>query len=172
MRIFGRLILIPLGLVLAFLISGAFLFIASFAQPALGGAIIEGAVATLTRLAESLMEDGSAADRFGRLAGGLSNLSISILILPAALVAVVSEIFGMRQWLVQAIIAALFAAVLPWAAMPNLMAGQPLASTITGLLLATGAIAGTVYWMIAGRSAGPEPKSIEDRATYRMPKRK
>jgi hypothetical protein len=172
MRIFGRLILIPLGLFLAFLMSGIFLFITSLAQPALGGALIEGAVATLTRLAESLMEDGDAATRFARLVGGLSSLSVSVLLLPAALVAVVAEIFGLRQWLVQAGLAALVAAVLPWAAMPNLMAGQAFASTITGVLMATGAIAGTIYWMVAGRSAGPEPRSVADRATYQMPRQK
>jgi hypothetical protein len=50
------------------------------------------------------------------------------------------------------------------------MAGTPLASSLTGVLAATGALAGSIYWMIAGRSAGADPPSIEDRATVRAPK--
>jgi hypothetical protein len=54
--------------------------------------------------------------------------------------------------------------------LPNLMAGSALASPLTGVLAATGALAGSIYWMIAGRSAGADPPSIEDRATVPAPR--
>jgi hypothetical protein len=118
---------------------------------------------------ESLMEDGEAVVRFGRLAEGLSTLTMAVLFLPVALVAAVSEVFGLRNWFMQALLAAVLTALLPWAFLPNLMTGTPLASALTGLLAATGALAGSLYWMIAGRSAGSDPKSVEDRATMRAP---
>jgi hypothetical protein len=32
-----------------------------------------------------------------------------------------------------------------------------------------GALAGTIYWMVAGRGAGVDPMSIEERATVKAP---
>jgi hypothetical protein len=169
MRIFGRLIVIPLGIFLAALIAGIFLVVSGFVQPSLGGAIADGAIATMRSLFESLLEDGPAVERFSRLAKGLTSLTLAVLFLPVSLVAALAEVFGLRLWIFQALLAALLTAILPFAMLPEMMAGNLLASPITGLLAATGALAGSIYWMIAGRSAGPEPRSIEDRATMRAP---
>ena len=108
-------------------------------------------------------------DRFARLAKGLTSLTASVLFLPVSLVAAVSEVFGLRYWILQALLATALTAVLPFAMVPDLMAGSLLASPITGLLAATGALGGTIYWMIAGRSAGSDPLSVEDRATVKAP---
>jgi hypothetical protein len=169
MWIFGRLILIPLGMAVAAFFAGTFLVVAGFVQPQLGGALTEAALSTVQRLMESLMEDGEAAVRFGRLAEGMTTLTVAVLFLPVAIVAAVSEVFSLRSWFVQALGASLLTALLPWAFLPSLMAGTPLASALTGLLAATGALAGSLYWTIAGRSAGSDPKSVEDRATVRAP---
>jgi hypothetical protein len=169
MRIFGRLILIPLGILIAALIAGTFLIVSGFVQPSLGGALAEGAISTMRQLLESLMEDGPAVDRFARLAKGLTSLTLGVLFMPVALVAAVSEVFGLRHWILQALLAAVLTAVLPFAMLPEMMAGNLLASPITGLLAATGALAGSIYWMIAGRSAGSDPLSVEARATVKAP---
>ncbi len=169
MRIFGRLILIPLGIAVAALFAGTFLVITGFVQPQIGGALTEAAISTLRRLMDSLMEDGEAAVRFGRLAEGMTTLTLAVLFLPVAVVAAVSEVFSLRNWFLQVLVAAMLTALLPWAFLPTLMSGTPLASALTGLLAATGALAGSLYWMIAGRSAGSDPKSVEDRATMRAP---
>lgn len=169
-RFFGRLILIPLAILIAAVAAGSFLVITGFVQPQIGGAVSEAAIATMRTLVESLMEDGEAIDRFGRLAKGVSTLTLSVLFLPVALVAAVAEVFGLRWWIMQALGAALLAAVLPWAMMPTLMAGAQLGSSLTGILAAAGALAGSIYWMIAGRSAGAEPLSAEERATVRAPR--
>jgi hypothetical protein len=160
LRVFGRLFLIPLAILIAAIVSGSFLVITGLVQPQIGGAVTDAAIATLRTLVESLMEDGEAIDRFGRLAKGLSVLTVSVLFLPLALVAAVTEVFGIRWWIVQAVGASMLAALLPWAMMPTLM---------TGILAAAGALAGTIYWLIAGRSAGAEPASAEDRATVAAP---
>jgi hypothetical protein len=172
LRFIGRLILIPLGIVLAAFTAGAFLVSAGFLQPNIGGALTEAAISTVRLMVQGVMEDGEAPDRILRLAKGLTSLSFAVLFLPVALVAAVAEVFGMRPWLLQALLAAFLTALLPWAMTPELIAGQPLASPLTGLLAATGALAGSIYWMVAGRNAGPEPRSIEDRATVKAPVRR
>jgi len=170
MRLLGRIILVPLAILIAAFAAGTFLVITGFAQPQFGGAIAEAAITTMERLADSLAQDGEGIDRFARLAQGLSTLTIAVLFLPVALVAAATEVFGLRWWLLQALGAALLTALLPWAMLPNLMAGSALASPLTGVLAATGALAGSIYWMIAGRSAGADPPSIEDRATVPAPR--
>ncbi len=170
MRFIGRLILIPLAILVAAIASGSFLVITGFVQPQIGGAVTDAAIATVQTLVQSLMEDGEAIDRFGRLAKGLSVLTVSVLFLPLALVAAVAEVFSLRWWVVQALGVAMLAALLPWAMMPTLMAGAPLGSSLTGILAASGALAGSIYWLIAGRSAGAHPASAEDRATIAAPR--
>jgi hypothetical protein len=169
LRFIGRLILIPLGIVMAALTAGVFLVSTGFIQPSLGGALTEAAISTVRRLMESLMEDGEAAVRFARLAQGVSTLSVAVLFLPVALVAAVAEVFSMRHWLLQALLAGVLTALLPWAMLPDLIGSTPLASSLTGLLAATGALAGSIYWMVAGHGAGSDPKTIEERATVKAP---
>jgi hypothetical protein len=169
MRIFGRLILIPFAILLASFVAGTFLVVAGFAQPQIGGAITDGAITTIRTLFESLLEDGEAADRFARLSKGLTTLTLAVLFLPAVLVAAVSEVFNLRWWFVQSLGAAFLTALLPWAMLPNVIGGTALASSLTGLLAATGALSGSIYWMIAGKSAGRNPLSAEERATVHAP---
>lgn len=169
MRVFGRLILIPLALAIAVFVAGTFLVVAGLTQPQVGGAITEGAITTIRTLMESLFQDGEATDRLARLSKGLTTLTLAVLVLPIAIVATVSEVFSLRWWFVQALGAAFLTALLPWALLPNVIAGTPLASTLTGLLCATGVLSGSIYWIIAGRSAGRNPPSVEDRATVRAP---
>jgi hypothetical protein len=169
-RLLGRLILIPLAILIAAFAAGSFLVVAGFTQPQIGGAVTDAAITTLRTLVDSLMQDGEAVDRFARLAQGVTTLTLAVLFLPVAIVAAAAEVFGIRWWIVQALGAALLAALLPWAMLPNLMTGAPLASSLTGVLAATGALAGTIYWMIAGRGAGSDPLSVEDRATVKAPK--
>jgi hypothetical protein len=169
LRFIGRLILIPLGLLLAAFTAGAFLISAGFLQPSIGGALTEAAISTVRLVMQGVLENGETPERILKLAQGLTALSLAVLFLPVALVAAVAEVFGMRPWLLQALFAAVLTALLPWAMTPDLIVGQPLASPLTGLLAATGALAGSIYWMVAGRNAGPEPKSIEERATVKAP---
>ncbi|MGL5117048.1 MAG: hypothetical protein ACRC7C_17155, partial [Beijerinckiaceae bacterium] len=83
--------------------------------------------------------------------------------------AVVTEAFGLRSFLLQLLLAAILTALLPWAMLPELLTGEKIGSTVTGLLAATGALAGLVYWMFAGHAAGNDPLTVEDRATMKAP---
>jgi hypothetical protein len=169
LRFIGRLILIPLGIILAAVTAGAFLVSVGFVQPSVGGALTDAAIGAVRTVIQGVMESSPSVERYADLALGLARLTFAILFLPVVLVAAVAEVFGMRIWLLQALVAALLTALLPWAMTPELIAGQPLASPVTALLAATGALAGSIYWMVSGRNAGPEPKSVEERATVKAP---
>jgi hypothetical protein len=170
LHLLGRAILIPLGLLLAAIAAATLLMMASVVQPALGGVIADGAMATLRAVFENLMADGEAPERVARLAIGLSKLTLAVLFLPVAIMAAASEIFSLRSWFVQALGAAVLTALLPWAMLPSLLQGTAFASSVTGLLAVTGAFSGTIYWMVAGHGAGRSPRSVEDRATVSAPR--
>ncbi len=166
LHVLGRTFLIPLGLILSAVAAATVLIMASVVQPTIGGAITEGAMTTLRAVFDNHMSDADAPERIARLAIGFSKLTFALLFLPVALMAATSEIFSLRSWFVQALGAALLTALLPWAMLPSLLQGTAFASPITGLLAATGAFAGSIYWMVAGHGAGRSPRSIEDRATF------
>jgi hypothetical protein len=69
--------------------------------------------------------------------------------LPAMIFAVIAEILGKRSWLFHAI-GGMAVATAALAARPEDM-GHP---GIFMIVLAAGAVGGTVYWLVAGRSSG------------------
>lgn len=169
LRFIGRLILIPLGILLAAFTAGAFLISVGFVQPSVGGALTDAAIAAVRTVVQGVMAGSPSVERYVDLAFGFVRLTLAVLFLPVTIGAAVAEVFGLRIWLLQALLAAMLTAVLPWAMTPELIAGQPLASPLTALLAATGALAGSIYWMVAGRNAGRDPDTIEERATVKAP---
>jgi hypothetical protein len=172
LRFIGRLILIPLGILVAALIVLVFLGVVAVVQPGVSEAI-SGTVLKMFESAWYAVNDGEAAIKnYGLSLIGLSRFPFVVLFLPVTVVAAIAEVFGMRSWFLQALIGAVLTAVLPWALHPEIIAGKTMASPVTGLLAAAGALGGTIYWMIAGHSAGSPPKTIEERATIKAPVRK
>lgn len=80
--------------------------------------------------------------------------------LPAMIFAVIAEILGKRSWLFHAI-GGMAVAAAALAARPEELSRPGLFM----LVLASGAVGGTVYWLIAGRSSG---KTL-DRAAETLP---
>jgi hypothetical protein len=170
LRFIGRLIVIPLGIVLAAFCALLFLGIVGMVQPSVAEAIAMTAFKTMDRAFRTVLEGEEAIKQFGWSLVLFSRFVIVVLLLPVTLVAVVAEFFALRAWLVHALGVALLTAVVPFAMMPELIGGAAFASSVTGLLAATGALAGSIYWMIAGRNAGADPKTVEERATVKAPR--
>ncbi len=165
----GRLIMIPLGIVLAAFCTLLFLGVVGMVQPGIAEAIATTAYGTVDRLFRTVLEGEEAIMQFGWSLVILSRFVIIVLVLPVTLVAVVAEFFGFRAYLFHALGVALLTAAMPFAFMPELISGYAFASRATGLLAGAGALAGTIYWIIAGRSAGSDPKTVEERATAKAP---
>ncbi|MGL4243408.1 MAG: hypothetical protein ACRCTI_20025 [Beijerinckiaceae bacterium] len=169
LRFIGRLILIPLGILLAAFIAMLFLGFVAVVQPFAAEALTGWALKAFETLWNAVMEGDTAVQNYAMSLVSFSRVPIVVLFLPVAIVAAVAEVFAMRSWFLQMLLAALLTALVPFALAPEVMGRAPLASVITGVLAATGALAGTIYWMVAGRSAGADPQTIEERATVKAP---
>jgi hypothetical protein len=170
LRFIGRLILIPLGIALAAICVLLFLGIAGMLQPGVADAVAATAFQTMDRAFRTVMEGEEAMLQFGWSLLLLSRFAVVILFLPVALTAAVAEVFGIRAYLFHALCAAVLTAAMPFALMPDVAARVPVTSWATMLLAAAGALAGTIYWMVAGRGAGRDPLTIEERATVNAPR--
>jgi hypothetical protein len=168
-RLIGRLILIPLGILLAAFAAMLFLGFVAVVQPFAAEALTGWAMKTFQSLWSAVNEGDAAIQQYAMSMVALSRVPLVVLFLPAAIVAAVAEVFALRSWIVQMLLAALLTALVPFALAPEVMGRAPLASLITGVLAATGALAGTIYWMVAGHGAGSEPKTVEERATVKAP---
>jgi len=170
LRFLGRLILIPIAIAIAAFCALLFLGIVGMTQPSIAQAIAETAYQTMDRLFRTMLEGDEAIRRYAESFALFSRFVVVVLILPVTLIALVAEVFAWRAYLFHALLAALLTAAIPYALMPDLIGGFAFASRATGLLAATGALAGTIYWMLAGRSAGADPPTVEDRATVKAPR--
>ena len=158
---------VPIGFVLALVAGLVFLVVAGASMPEVTAALAGGAVRALTSLfgeVASPEELRLAVEAFSGVLGLLTILLAApllpfyvvllVLVGPLVLVAGLSEIFGVRSLLAQVGFAGLFAMIFPLAALG--LARAPSADEMRIMLLtgAAGAVAGFVYWAIAGRRAG------------------
>lgn len=151
MRLLGRLVLVPLGLLFAIPGGVMALGTAAILDPIMAEfariVLWSGAFALADSFADGdLVGQGRAAAAFGWAA--------TLLVAPPVFVALVGEVAGLRALAWHAGGTGLVTALLPWL-MRGRMA-QPSAGEghLTLILFGVGAIAGAIYWLIAGRSAG------------------
>jgi uncharacterized Tic20 family protein len=169
LRFVARLILIPLGIALSAFAALLFLGFVAVVQPAAAEVLTGWAMQAFQSLWAAVNEGDEAIRRYALSLTAASRVPIVVLLLPVAIVAAVAEVFAMRSFLAQLLLAAALTALAPFALAPEVMGRSLLASTITAVLAATGALAGAIYWMVAGHAAGAEPQSIEERATVKAP---
>lgn len=156
-RLVVRTLIVPIGIgfaAVAALITG------------LAGAVGWGYGASLASLvaatgASIVLAAATGADPndIGAFLSLLVLVAFGILFLPIILVALVGEIFGIGAWMPYA-----FGTGAAFTAVPILFPGDPAAhgwpANATLGFFATGLVAGTVYWLIAGRGAArPQPAS-------------
>jgi hypothetical protein len=172
LRFIGRLILIPLGILVAALVVLVFLGFVAVVQPAVAGVLSETVLKVFENAWYAVNDGEEGIRKYAASLMGFSLFPVVVLFLPVTVVAAIAEVFGIRSWFLQALVGALLTALLPWAMYPEIIAGKAMASPATGLLAVAGALGGTIYWMIAGHSAGSPPRTIEERATIKAPVRK
>lgn len=150
------LLLIPFALLVA-MGSGMFaLLIASVVSPDIALLIGGGFERLLTALfaqAESGFDPGPTAEAAFTLLG---RLGFAIMVAPAVLVAIGSELFRIRSGLIQSVLTGMLAALLPLAMLRLSRAPTASETQIIAALFLVGAATGFVYWLIAGRGAGGE----------------
>jgi hypothetical protein len=161
------LLVIPIAFLFAVSASSVFLLVASVVDPvmaALTGNTLFVAFWSLMA-AVSAVEDPTAVVEGA--AAGLGRLLFTFLILPPAFVALVGEVVGTRRLAWYAGATALLTAMIPWLLRGSARVASPAELHIAAVLALTGAVAGLVYWMVAGRGAGRPPARMSTAPTPR-----
>lgn len=152
MRFLVRLLLVPLGIGCAVTTGLIFLMIAATFQPAMGQLFAGLSLASLYAFIEALLvaNDTGTAPQGAFLALWL--LTVGVIALPPAVVALIGEFAGWRSFVWYSGATGALTAALPWMARGS-ASGTSSEADITLMLFLTGALAGFVYWAVAGRTA-------------------
>jgi hypothetical protein len=153
-RLVLRLLVVPIGIGLA--------AIAAFVTGAVGtissgyGASLAEIVAATGLSIVAAAAAGADPSQIGDFVMLLFLVALGILFVPIALIALIGEVFGLTSWIAYAFgTGGLFAMV------PILFPGDPAThgwpAHATLGFFATGLVAGSVYWLIAGRGARETP---------------
>lgn len=156
MRLLGRIILFLVALILAIPAGSMTLAIGIVMEPTAHELIARIGVAMMDALFTDAMGDG-AADLFVRdVLFGFWVLSLVLLIAPVGFVGLIGETIGTRSFVFYSGVTGLATAAIPWLMRGGFVQSPALAAEgrLTALLFLTGAVAGLVYWAIAGRTAG------------------
>jgi hypothetical protein len=149
------LILIPFALLIAISASGTFFLIASMVDPVM--ALLTGD--TLLVGFWSLIDAVFSADDPGAIVEdaflAVGRIMFTLLIFPPLLIAVISEVLGMRSLLWHTLATAVLTAAVPWILRGNARIATPAELHVSLVLGLTGAVAGFIYWAIVG---GREPR--------------
>jgi hypothetical protein len=155
MRWLWRLVAVPFGLMFAVTASSLFLVIAAIIDPVmrtLAGVALWVGFWPLFDPALSIEDQAALADA-GRVLA-------TVLLAPPVFVALVSEVLGARRLVWHAGATAVVTGALPWLVRGGARTATPEEVRISIILALTGAVAGFVYWLIAGRRAGREPEPV------------
>jgi hypothetical protein len=164
MRLLVRLVLlIPLGLLMAFGAGGFFLMLATVTSSALAQMVF-GAANAFADVVAGLAFNGEDPTALAIAASWQGfKLASAILIAPVLVTALASELFRIRSGMAQIALCGLLAAALPAAFIGLARLPTGAEAEVLAAFFLTGAVTGAVYWLIAGRGAGPEAPAAPDR---------
>ncbi|EIM25312.1 hypothetical protein [Microvirga lotononidis] len=148
------LLLIPFALLIAIGASGTFFLVASIVDPVMalltGDTLFVGFWSLLDAVFSAEDPGPIVADAF--LAVG--RIAFTLLVFPPLMIAIISEVLGMRSLVWYALATGILTAAVPWILRGAARVGSPAELHVSLVLGLTGAVAGFVYWAIAGRDAG------------------
>lgn len=155
------LLLIPFALLIAIGVSGTFFLIATIVDPVM--AMLTGN--TLFVGFWSLVDAVFSADDPGPIVEdaflAVGRIMFTLLIFPPLMIAIVSEVLGMRSLLWYALATGVLTAAVPWILRGSARIASPAELHVSLVLGLTGTVAGLVYWAIAGR----EPRRPDSSAS-------
>jgi hypothetical protein len=147
------LLIIPLGLLIAFGAGSLFLMLATVVSAPLAE-LVFGMLNAFAEVVFGLAMEGQDPTA---LAGSASllllKLAAATLVAPVLITALASEIFRIGGGLVQMSLCGLLAAALPAAVIGLNRLPSSAESQVLAALFLTGVVTGAVYWLIAGRGA-------------------
>ncbi len=155
------LLLIPFALLIAVGVSSVFFLIASMVDPVMamltGDTLFVGFWTFVDAVFSAEDPGPIVTDAFLTV----GRIVFTLLVFPPLLVAVVSEVIGLRSLAWYAGATGVLTASVPWILRGAARVANPAELHVSFVLGLTGAVAGFVYWMIAGRDAGRRPSPSE-----------
>ncbi len=169
MTILRILFLLPLAFAFAIPAAAMFLFVAGLMEPA-GRDLALALVDALAQLVADAIWLDAVPDVALPVAWSLWRASLAVLVAPVLCAGLAGEIFRVRSYVYYAGVTGLVTALVPWVARTRLGIGSgaglrgmdPAELRLTAILFVTGVVAGTIYWLIAGRTAGPRVERSAD----------
>jgi hypothetical protein len=164
------LLVIPFALTAAVTASGVFFLVASVVDPVMASLTGETLFVSFWSLVDALFAVEDPGPILAGALAGISKLVLTLFVAPPALVGLIGEVAGLRRLAWYAGGTAALTAAIPWLMRGAARIASPAEIHVSLVLALTGAVAGLVYWMVAGQSAGKSqraepPRPIAPRPT-------
>lgn len=156
------LLLVPFALLIAIGMSSVFFFIASMVDPLMATLTGETLFVGFWNLVDAVFASDDPGPIVAEAMLTVGRIMFTLLVLPPLVIAVISEGLKMRSLLWYALATGVLTASVPWILRGAARVANPAELHVSAILGLTGAVAGFVYWAIAGRDAGgrsPPPPS-------------
>ncbi|MEZ0169005.1 hypothetical protein [Microvirga sp. TS319] len=161
------LLLVPFALLIAIGMSSVFFLIASMVDPLMATLTGETLFVGLWNLVDAVFSSQDPGPIVAEAMLGVGRIMFTLLVLPPLVIAVISEALKIRSLVWYAVATGVFTASVPWILRGAARVANPAELHVSAILGLTGAVAGLVYWTIAGRDAGgrgtPPPPTASSR---------
>ncbi len=148
------LLLIPFALLVAIGASGFFLLVAAMIDPLMATLTGETLFVGFWNLIDAVFSSDDPGPIIADAMVAVGRIVFTLLVLPPLMIAVISEVLRMRSFLWHVLATGVLTAAVPWILRGTARVANPAELHVSLILGLTGAVAGFVYWAIAGRDAG------------------
>lgn len=148
------LLLIPFALLIAIGASGFFFLVASAVDPLMATLTGETLFVGFWNLIDAVFSSDDPGPIIEEAMLAVGRITFTLLVLPPLMIAVISEVLRMRSFLWHVLATGVLTAAVPWILRGAARVANSAELHVSVVLGLTGAVAGFVYWTIAGRDAG------------------
>jgi hypothetical protein len=148
------LILIPFALLVAIGMSSALFLVASMVDPLMAALTGETLFVGFWNLVDAVFSSGDPGPIVADAMLTVGRIVFTLLVLPPLVIAVISEVLKIRSLVWYALATGVLTAAVPWILRGAARVANPAELHVSAILGLTGAVAGFIYWAIAGRDAG------------------
>jgi hypothetical protein len=154
------LFLIPFALLIAVGTSTVFLLVASLVDPVMARLMGDTLFVGFWSLMDAVVAVDDPTPVVEGALSGAGRLAFTILVAPPLFIALVGEVIGARRLVWYAGAMGGLTALVPWILRGSARVASPSELHVAVVLGLTGAVAGLVYWAIAGQGAGAAARSL------------
>lgn len=148
------LVLLPFALLIAIGMSSVFFFIVSLIDPLMAALTGETLFVGFWNLVDAMFSSEDPSPIMADAMLSIGRVMFTLLVLPPLMIAVISEVLKMRSLLWYALATGVLTAAVPWILRGTARVANPAELHVSAILGLTGAVAGFIYWAIAGCDAG------------------